>query len=118
MLAWQSTCCSHGRRQGTQMLRVTVHDTAESWRMQIEGKLAGEAVIEAERAWIGAPKAKALEVDLRGVSCADPAGQRLLSRMHRGGAALVAQGVAMKALVSEILEGRLEAGIVARFVAL
>jgi hypothetical protein len=38
--------------------------------------------------------------------------------MHRAGAALVAQGVAMKALVSEIRDGRLEAGIVARFVAL
>ena len=38
--------------------------------------------------------------------------------MHRAGATLVAQGVAMKALVSEIRAGRLEAGIVARFVAL
>jgi outer membrane protein TolC len=52
------------------------------------------------------------------VSCADPAGQRLLYRMHRGGAVLMAQGVAMKELVSEIRQGRLEAGIVARFVAL
>ena len=100
------------------MLRVTVHDTAKTWRLQLEGKLAGEAVIEAERAWMDAPTGRAIEVDLRGVSCADPAGQRLLSRMHRGGAALVAEGVAMKALVSEIRDGRLEAGIVARFVAL
>ena len=100
------------------MLRVTVHDTAKTWRLQLEGKLAGEAVIEAERAWMDAPAAKSIEVDLRAVSCADPAGQRLLSRMHRAGAALVAQGVAMKALVSEIRDGRLEAGIVARFVAL
>jgi len=100
------------------MLRVTVHDTARTWRLKLEGKLAGEAVIEAERAWQDAPQAKTLEIDLRGVSCADPAGQRLLYRMHRGGATLVAQGVAMAALVSEIRAGRLEAGIVARFVAL
>lgn len=100
------------------MLRVTVHDTAKTVRLQLEGKLAGEAVIEAERAWLGAPHARAIEIDLRGVSCADPAGQRLLYRMHRAGAALVAKGVAMQALVSEIREGRLEAGIVARFVAL
>src|SRR6186997_1928697 len=100
------------------MLRVTVHDTAKTWRLQLEGKLAGEAVIEAERAWLDAPQDKAIEVDLRSVSCADPAGQRLLYRMHRAGAALVAKGVAMQALVGEIREGRLEAGIVARFVAL
>ena len=100
------------------MLRVTVHDTAKTWRLQLEGKLAGEAVIEAERAWRDAPAAKALEIDLRGASCADPAGQRLLHRMHRAGARLTAQGVAMNALVDEIREGRLEAGIVARFVAL
>jgi outer membrane protein TolC len=100
------------------MLRVTVHDTAKAWRLQLEGKLAGDAVIEAERAWLDAPEGKVKEIDLRGVSCADPAGQRLLHRMHRAGAALTAQGVAMKALVHEIREGRLEAGIVARFVAL
>ncbi|HEV8396636.1 MAG TPA: TolC family protein [Vicinamibacterales bacterium] len=100
------------------MLRVTVHDTEKTWRLQLEGKLAGEAVIEVERAWLDAPAAKPLEIDMRAVSCADPAGQRLLYRMHRAGAALVAQGVAMKALVDEIRDGRLEAGIVARFVAL
>jgi outer membrane protein TolC len=100
------------------MLRVTVHDTAKTWRLQLEGRLAGEAVIEAERAWLDAPEGRAKEIDLRGVTCADPAGQRLLHRMHRAGAALTAQGVAMKALVHEIREGRLEAGIVARFVAL
>ena len=100
------------------MLRVTVHDKAKTWKLQLEGKLAGEAVIEAERAWMDAPADRKLEVDLRGVSCADPAGQRLLYRMHRAGAALMVQGVAMKALVDEIRQGRLEAGIVARFVAL
>jgi outer membrane protein TolC len=100
------------------MLRVTVHDTQKSWRLQLEGKLAGDAVVEAERAWRAARKDKPLEIDLRAVSCADPAGQRLLYRMHRAGAVLTAHGVAMKALVGEIREGRLEAGIVARFVAL
>jgi len=100
------------------MLRVTIHDEAKAWRLQLEGKLAGESVIEAERAWAGAPDARTVEVDLRALTCADPAGQRLLYRMHRAGATLVAQGVAMKALVSEIRAGRLEAGIVARFVAL
>src|ERR1051325_10913675 len=100
------------------MLRVTVHDKPKTWRLQLEGKLAGEAVLEAERAWLDAPKDKAIEIDLRDVSCADPAGQRVLYRLDRAGAALVAKGVAMKALVSEIREGRLEAGIVARFVAL
>src|SRR6185436_1823070 len=109
---------TRGRRQDSQMLRVTVQDTAKTWRLKLEGKLAGEAVVEAERAWMDAPAAKSIEVDLRAVSCADPAGQRLLSRMHRRGATLVAQGVAMKAMVSEIRDGRLEAGIVARFVAL
>ena len=45
------------------MLRVTVHDTAKTWRLQLEGKLAGEAVIEAERVWMDAPTERAIEVD-------------------------------------------------------
>jgi hypothetical protein len=62
------------------MLRVTVHDTAKTWRLQLEGKLAGEAVDRGGARLDGRAAAKPIEVDLRGVSCADPAGQRLLSR--------------------------------------
>ena len=100
------------------MLRLTVHGDATSWQLQLEGKLAGAWVAEAEFAWAGAPADKHLEVDLRGVTCVDQDGRRLLHRMHRAGASFRAEGVVMKALVEEMrAEGFDSGGLVARLVA-
>ncbi len=88
------------------MLRVTAHNGAETWRLQLEGKLAGEWVAEAERTWVNAPAGKPVEVDLRGVTATDSAGTSLLQRMHAAGARLTAEGVAMRALVDEVRRRR------------
>lgn len=85
------------------MLRITIHDEDSSWRLQLEGKLAGAWAAETENAWRGAPvSGKRIEVDLTGVTAVDDRGQRLLEAMHRAGAHFRVEGLAMKALLREI----------------
>jgi ABC-type transporter Mla MlaB component len=85
------------------MLRITVHEAGTSWRMQLEGKLAGDWVLEAENTWRSAPvSGKQIEIDLTDVTAIDDAGQNLLQAMHQAGARFVAEGVAMTALICEI----------------
>jgi len=84
------------------MLRITARDESTIWRLQLEGRLAGESVAEAERTWAGAPAGKAIEVDLRGVTGTDAVGTSLLQRMCAGGACFIATGVAMRALIDEL----------------
>jgi outer membrane protein len=85
-----------------EMLRITIHDNGGSWRLQLEGKLVGPWVAEAESAWTGRGSASELTIDLTDVSYIDDAGQNLLRTMHQSGAHFVACGVAMKALVNDI----------------
>lgn len=85
------------------MLRITVHEQDATWRLQLEGKLAGAWVLEAKNIWQSAPASgRRIEVDLTDVTAVDDAGQQLLQQMHRAGAQLVAKGVAMRALVGEV----------------
>ena len=85
------------------MLRITIHDTSDAWRLQLEGKLAGALVAEADSAWRSAgAEGKRVVIDLTGVTVVDDAGCALLEEMNRAGAQFVAGGVEMKALVSEI----------------
>jgi len=100
------------------MLRVTVNDGPDAWRLKLEGKLAGEFVAEAGKSWAAAPAGKPVEIDLRGLTCADPAGKELLYRMHSAGARLVADGVATKALVEDLRCNRVDGGAVARVLAI
>jgi len=90
------------------MLRATEHDESGGWRLELEGRLAGDWTKEAERLWASAPIGKPRLVDLRGVTCADVDGRDLLHRMHREGARFVAGGVVMKALVEELRSDRFE----------
>src|SRR5271166_6215807 len=99
------------------MLRITVHEQDAAWRLQLEGKLAGAWVPEAENIWRSAlgnsapgnsapdnsapdnsapVGGRSIEVDLTGVTAVDDAGERLLQEMHQAGARLKAQGVEMK----------------------
>jgi outer membrane protein TolC len=87
---------------------VTEHDEAGGWRLELEGRLAGDWTKEAERLWVKAPVGKPRAVDLRGVTCADRDGRDLLYRMHREGARFIAGGVVMKALVEELRSGCFE----------
>ena len=97
------------------MLRVTRHDTSESIRITLEGRLIGAWVAEAEGAWQNAIEASHLPiiVNLCDVSAVDAAGRALLVRMHELGAAFEARGCAMRELVGEI-EREVEEGRVHR----
>lgn len=85
------------------MLRVTVHENGGLCRLELAGKLGGPWVAETEYAWRSfSCSDKQIEVDIRQVTGVDDAGRKLLSAMHHAGARLVAEGVAMAALVEEI----------------
>ena len=85
------------------MLRITVHEDEKKGRIEAAGKVSGPWVAELEDAWRQVQAAgKEVEIDLREVTSVDDAGRKLLERMHREGARLVACGVMMRALVEEI----------------
>src|SRR5215467_14629258 len=71
----------------------------------MEGKLAQEWVIEAEKAWVAfsnLPHQERIVVDLCGVSFVDDPGRALLVRMHSSGAKLIGAGPMGSALIEEI----------------
>ena len=85
------------------MLRITVQEDPEVWRLHLAGRLASEWVGETENIWHSAQsRGKQIEVDLREVTGIDEAGRCLLRAMNHAGARLIAKGVAMEALVQEI----------------
>src|SRR5262245_48040695 len=97
------------------MLRITVHDDPESLTFQLEGKLSGPWVCEAEGCWQRAmaaqqrwgrnapkPPGKPVRFDLTGVTSIDASGKALLAAAHAQGVRLVASGCLMRALVADI----------------
>jgi ABC-type transporter Mla MlaB component len=86
------------------MLRITVHQHNTRCRLELQGRLAGPWVAETETVWRSALRSgTAIDVDLRDVSSVDGAGRELLGAMHQAGARFIAKGVAMEALVAEII---------------
>jgi len=85
------------------MLRITIHDDPRSLTLQLEGKLAGPWVREAEICWqrtlSGNPQL-VRRFDLTGVTLIDPAGKAFLAAAHAQGAELVASGCLMRAIVA------------------
>jgi hypothetical protein len=85
------------------MLRITVHVDGERCRLQLSGRLCGPWVDETANVWHAAlSSGKEIEVDMREVRGIDAAGRDLLVAMHEAGARLIADGVAMTALLEEI----------------
>ncbi len=87
------------------MLRVTVHDSPNEFRLHLEGRLAGAWVREVELCWHTARSTlrdRAVTVDLRDVDFVDHAGERLLAEMHQHGAKFLATGPLTRGLVREI----------------
>jgi len=63
------------------------------------GRVAEGWVGELEKSW---RESRTRLVDLRGVSFVDPAGRRLLQRMHREGATFLASGLLIQEVVNQI----------------
>jgi hypothetical protein len=90
------------------MLRITVHDNVESLTFQIEGRLVGPWVQEAEACWqrtLGGLRKPVLRFDLTGVTLIDAAGKAFLAAAHAQGVDLVASGCLMRAIVADLLHG-------------
>jgi hypothetical protein len=87
------------------MLRITVQEDSSLLRLHLAGRLAGPWVAETENTWRSTPTSgRRLEIDLTEVIWVDDAGRRLLRAMNQAGARLIAEGVAMEALVKEMAE--------------
>lgn len=87
------------------MLRVTVHKDDETITLQLEGRLAGPAVMEAERCWqvtCAENPGRVPRIDLRGVTYFDQEGKRLLKRVFQQGASFLSSGCLTRAYVEEI----------------
>jgi hypothetical protein len=87
------------------MLRVTVRDEdlVETW--ELEGKLAGDWVIELERCWKDRPVQPgiAMQLNLKAVSYIDAAGKQLLADMYGAGVEIKGCGCMTRAVVEEIM---------------
>lgn len=87
------------------MLRITIHNEAETTRFVIEGKLAGPWVEELKKCWLAAlcdEPCPPLLVDLSAVTFIDLEAITLLTEMSRHGARLSANGLMNQAIIEEI----------------
>ncbi|GJL59296.1 MAG: hypothetical protein NPIRA03_21530 [Nitrospirales bacterium] len=87
------------------MLRATTHIDDTMITLQLEGRLAGPAVIEAERCWQVAcvdNPGRPGRLDLRGVTFLDQEGKSFLKRVFQQGAGFLSSGCLTRAYVEEI----------------
>ena len=87
------------------MLKITIHDGAKMFRLQLEGRLATAWVTELEQCWKTAAStldSKVLLVNLDDVSFVDGSGMALLGDLHRAGAKFTASTPYQKEIVAEI----------------
>lgn len=90
------------------MLRITTRTDEKGATIQLEGRLAGSLVREAERCWEEARRdnrGRPLRVDLRSVTYIDSEGKALLKRLHQQGAGFIAAGCWTRSYVEEISRG-------------
>jgi hypothetical protein len=87
------------------MLKITIHDSPTEFRLELEGRLAGPWVAEAEHCWRTGESTfgrRRFAVDLRGVEFVDAAGRELLAAMRAHGAHFRVTGPMMRSLIEEI----------------
>lgn len=87
------------------MLRATTHIDDTMITLQLEGRLAGPAIIEAERCWQVACEenpGRPGRVDLRGVTFLDQEGKLFLKRVFQQGASFLSSGCLTRAYIEDI----------------
>jgi len=90
------------------MLKITLHDSADEFRLKLEGRLSGLWVRELELCWQTATsttEGRKTVLDLREVDFIDPEGQALLAAMHSRGVDLVAVTPLIRAVLDEVCRG-------------
>jgi anti-anti-sigma regulatory factor len=84
------------------MMRIEIKDLESQLILQVEGRLAGAFVSELQRCWHSAratrPELK-IALDLKGVTCVDPAGRRLLQLMRADGVDFLRVGMTLQDLL-------------------
>jgi len=89
------------------MLKISIYDIADPFRLELEGRLAGAWVCELEQCWHTAkarhPNWK-LSVDLTNVTFIDQAGRYLLQLMQRDGASFVASALMLQDILEQITD--------------
>ena len=90
------------------MMKAQFSENGGQITIQVCGRLVSEWVEELEKCWTtarqGHPDAR-FQVDLRGVSFVDQAGERLLRTMYQHGAHFEVSGLLMKDVVNHITGG-------------
>ena len=87
------------------MLKITLHDSADEFRLCLEGKLAGPWVGELRQCWQTASsttQGRRTVLDLREVDFVDPAGESLLCDMSRSGVSIQVSTPFMQSVVEGI----------------
>ena len=87
------------------MLKITLHDSAQEFRLKLEGRLSGLWVQELEQCWKTASSTthgRKTILDLGEVDFVDPAGESLLEHMHAEGVELTAVTPLICAVLQEI----------------
>ena len=86
------------------MLKITILDSAEEFRLRLEGKLAGPWVTELRQCWEPASSTtggRKTVVDLRDVDYVDDPGAILLAEMHGHAVELIAITPLIQTVVEE-----------------
>jgi hypothetical protein len=90
------------------MLKITTKTGVAGTILELEGKVAGPWVNELEGCWrLAVMVDRPVRVMLKTVTFIDQAGKKLLTEMHRDGAALVAEGCMTKAIIEEIMQEKI-----------
>ena len=89
---------------------IRILDLAEQFRIEIEGRFAGDVVAEAAQHWqqaLSEPNSRRLTVDISQLSGYDVEGSALLRRMYRHGAHLSARNTRALVFLDEIASHKL-----------
>jgi len=88
------------------MLRITVHADDSEPVVQLEGRLAGPVILEAERCWQATRRDypdRLIRIDLRDVTFLDKEGKAFLKQAYQQGAGFLSSGCLTRSYVEEIL---------------
>jgi hypothetical protein len=97
---------TYPKRKSPGPFRVTIHDGAATFRLELRGAFTAAGVDEVEQCWRTAESTIAgreLLVDLGGVTAFDPAAKGLLARMRDRGARLVSAPQRGKSRLADLL---------------
>jgi anti-anti-sigma regulatory factor len=89
------------------MLRITVHTDETGPIVQLEGRLAGLVILEAERCWQATHAAhpgRPIRIDLRAVTFLDKEGKAFLKQAFQQGAGFLSSGCLTRSYVEEIMQ--------------